>query len=227
MDSMIEIAAIDNDQMLLEGMATWIAGVPDIRLVATAPSVADLLSQVVTARIVLLDLNLEDFTDPVDNVATLVDAGFTVIVITVVPDLSYILATTEAGAVAYVAKTANLTNLADVVRAVARGDSPLTTEHAFWLGRDDRPDRPELTPREHEVLVAYGRGMTVDAVARRLGIAAGTVRTHLDRAKQKYAEAGRPIRHRGEYGERIREDGLGRERLPGRDSSRDSGPATH
>ncbi|MEH1164001.1 hypothetical protein V6V47_01290 [Micromonospora sp. CPCC 205539] len=37
---MIEIAAIDNDQMLLEGMATWLASVPDIRLTATARSVA-------------------------------------------------------------------------------------------------------------------------------------------------------------------------------------------
>jgi two-component system nitrate/nitrite response regulator NarL len=214
-ETLIEIAAIDNDRMLLEGMATWLAAVSDIRLVATAASVADFLSQTVSARIVLLDLNLEDFTDPVDNVTGLVAEGFTVIVITVVPDLSYILATTEAGAAAYVAKTANLTALADVIRAVARGDSPLTTEHAFWLGRDDRPDRPELTPREHEVLVAYGRGMTVDAVGRHLGIAAGTVRTHLERAKQKYAEVGRPIRHRGQYSERIREDALGRERLPG------------
>jgi DNA-binding NarL/FixJ family response regulator len=214
-ETVIEIAAIDNDRMLLEGMSTWLAEVADIRLAATASSVADFLSQTVSARIVLLDLNLEDFTDPVDNVTNLVAEGFTVIVITVVPDLSYILATTEAGAAAYVAKTANLTALADVIRAVARGDSPLTTEHAFWLGRDDRPDRPELTPREHEVLVAYGRGMTVDAVGRQLGIAAGTVRTHLERAKQKYAEVGRPIRHRGQYSERIREDALGRERLPG------------
>lgn len=219
METVIDIAAIDNDRMLLEGMATWLAGVPDIRLEAIASSVADFLSQAVQARIVLLDLNLEDFTDPVDNVSNLVAEGYTVIVITVVPDLSYILATTEAGAAAYVAKTANLTALADVVRAVARGDSPLTTEHAFWLGRDDRPDRPELTPREHEVLVAYGRGMTVDAVGRQLGIAAGTVRTHLERAKQKYAEVGRPIRHRGQYSERIREDALGRERLPGPSNS--------
>ena len=215
METVIEIAAINNDRMLLEGMSTWLAEVPDIHLEATASSVADFLSQTVRARIVLLDLNLEDFTDPVDNVTSLVEEGFTVIVITVVPDLSYILTTTEAGAAAYVAKTANLTALADVIRAVARGDSPLTTEHAFWLGRDDRPDRPELTPREHEVLVAYGRGMTVDAVGRQLGIAAGTVRTHLERAKQKYAEVGRPIRHRGQYSERIREDALGRERLPG------------
>jgi len=212
-DTVIEVAAIDNDQMLLEGMTTWMSQIPDIRLTATATSVGDFLSQPVQASIVLLDLNLEDFSDPVDNVAQLVGAGFTVVIVTVVPDLSYILATTEAGAVAYVSKTANLTALADVIRAVARGESPLTTEHAFWLGRDDRSERPDLTPREREVLTAYGSGMTVDAVGRRLGISPATVRTHLERAKQKYAEAGRPIRHRGQYGDRVREDGLGRERL--------------
>lgn len=216
MGTVIEVAAIDNDQMLLEGMATWMAQVPDIRLTATATSVGDFLSRLAPASIVLLDLNLEDFSDPVDNVAQLVALGFTVVVVTVVPDLSYILATTEAGAVAYVPKTANLTVLADVIRAVARGESPLTTEHAFWLGRDDRSDRPDLTPREREVLTAYGSGMTVDAVGRRLGISPATVRTYLARAKQKYADAGRPIRHRGQYGERVREDGLGRERLPTR-----------
>jgi len=213
MDTVIEVAAIDNDQMLLEGMSTWMAKLTDIRLAATATSVTEFLSQTGPARIVLLDLNLEDFSDPVANVGLLASAGFTVIVVTVVPDLSYILATTEAGAVAYVPKTTNLTVLADVIRSVARGESPLTTEHAFWLGRDDRPNRPGLTPREREVLVAYGRGMTVDAVGRRLGISPTTVSTHLKRAKQKYAEAGRPIRHRGHYGDRIREDGLGRERL--------------
>jgi len=213
MDAVIEVAAIDNDQMLLEGMTTWMAQVPDIRLTATATSVDDFLSQPVPAGIVLLDLNLENFSDPVDNVARLVDSGFTVIVVTVVPDLSYILATTEAGAVAYVPKTANLTVLADVIRAVARGESPLTTEHAFWLGRDNRPERPDLTPREREVLVYYGSGMTLDAVGRRLGISPATVSTYLKRAKQKYADAGRPIRHRGQYGDRVREDALGRERL--------------
>lgn len=211
MEAVIDIAVIENDQMLLEGMTTWLSRVPDIRLVRTATTVDDFLGRPGTARIVLLDLNLEDFSDPVQNVSALVAAGCTVIVVTVVPDPSYILTTTEAGAVAYVQKSANLTALAEVVRAVARGESPLTADHAFWLGRDDRPGRPRLTPREREVLVAYGRGMTLDAVGRLLGIAAGTVRTHLERVKRKYSTVGRPIRHRGQYGERVREDGLGRQ----------------
>lgn len=211
---MIDIAGIDNDQMFLEGMATWLARVPDISLVQTATTVDEFIRRQGTARIVLLDLNLEDYSDPVDNVSALIGAGCTVVVVTVVPDPAYILATTAAGAVAYVQKSANLTTLAEVVRAVARGESPLTVDHAFWLGRDDRPGRPILTPREREVLVAYGRGMTLDAVGRHLGIATGTVRTHLERVKRKYSTVGRPIRHRGQYGERVREDGLADKACP-------------
>ena len=69
METLIEVAAIDNDQMLLEGLATWISKVPDIRLSATASSVTDFLSQSVTARIVLLDnIYVEGISTPVAGI---------------------------------------------------------------------------------------------------------------------------------------------------------------
>jgi two-component system, NarL family, nitrate/nitrite response regulator NarL len=118
--------------------------------------------------------------------------GCLVIVITIVPDQSYIAAVTESGASAYVSK-------ADRVG----GRSALTADRAFWLARDSRVDRPHLSERERQVLVAYGNGMTVDAVGRMFGIASGTVRAHLCRVEQKYIAAGRPIKHRGQYGRTV------------------------
>ena len=44
MDAMIEIGVIDDDQMLLQGMAAWIGGTGDIRLTATATSVEEYLA---------------------------------------------------------------------------------------------------------------------------------------------------------------------------------------
>ncbi|MFF3855938.1 LuxR C-terminal-related transcriptional regulator [Micromonospora sp. NPDC002575] len=214
MAAMIEIGAIDNDQMLLEGMSAWMSRLPDITLTALAVSVDEFLAATRRPRIVILDLNLENFTDPADNVRRLVAAGHTVVVVSVIPDPVYIAATTEAGASAYVLKANNLGVLADVVRQVAAGETPMTTEHAFWLGRDARPERPQLSAREREVLVSYGSGCTVEAVGRVLGIAPGTVRTYLDRIKEKYARAGRPIEHRVQFLDRAREDGFGRGRLP-------------
>jgi two-component system, NarL family, nitrate/nitrite response regulator NarL len=211
---MIEIGVIDDDQMLLQGMAAWIGGTSDIRLAATATSVEEYLGGPRLPRIVILDLNLGNYTDPVHNVAQLVNSGLQVIVASVIPDRAYIAATTEAGAAAYVTKNNNLDTLAGVIRAISDGNVPTTPEHAFWLGRDDRPRRPKLSPREREILVAVGNGTPHKAIARQLGITMSTVQTHLERVRYKYASVGRPIDHAAHYSERVREDSLGRERLP-------------
>ena len=213
MGPVIEIGVIDNDQMLLQGMAAWIAGTGDIDLTATGTSVAEYLAGVSRPRIVILDLNLENFTDPADNVAALVAAGHTVIVASVIPDREFIASTTEAGAAAYITKNNNLDALAEAIRAVYAGRSYTTPEHAFWLSRDARPQRPRLSPREKEILQAVGAGVPHKAIARQLGISVSTVQTHLERVRYKYAQAGRPIHHPADYSDRVREDGFGRERL--------------
>ena len=211
---MIEIGVIDDDQMLLQGMAAWIGSTGDIRLAATAASVQEYLATAHIPTIVILDLNLGNYTDPVRNVTKLVDSNMKVIVASVIPDRAYIAATTEAGAAAYVTKNNNLDTLADVIRAIHDGKTPPTPEHAFWLGRDDRPRRPKLSPREREILVAVGNGTPHKAIARQLGITMSTVQTHLERVRYKYASVGRTIDHAAHYSERVREDNLGRERLP-------------
>jgi DNA-binding NarL/FixJ family response regulator len=213
MDPVIRIGVIDNDQMLLQGMTAWIAGAGDIDLTATATSVAGYLAQAPAPNIVILDLNLENYTDPADNVADLVGAGHKVIVASVIPDREYIASTTEAGASAYITKNNNLDALAEVIRAVHQGRSYTTPEHAFWLSRDNRPQRPHLSPREQEILHAVGSGRPHKAIARQLNISVSTVQTHLERIRHKYALAGRPIYHAAHYSDRVREDRFGRDRL--------------
>lgn len=211
---MIEIGVIDDDQMLLQGMTAWIDSTGDIRLAATATSVQEYLAVDRTPNIVILDLNLGNYTDPVRNVAQLVDADLRVIVASVIPDRAYIVSTTEAGATAYVTKNNNPDTLAEVIRTIHAGKVPTTPEHAFWLGRDDRSRRPKLSPREREILVAVGGGTPHKAIARQLGLSISTVQTHLERVRYKYAGVGRPIDHPAHYSERVREDSLGRDRLP-------------
>src|SRR6266704_3052009 len=214
MDAVIEIGVIDDDRMLLQGMEAWIGSTGDIRLAAMATSVEEYLSVERTPKIVILDLNLGDYTDPVRNVGQLVDSGLQVIVASVIPDRAYIAATTESGATAYITKNNDLDTLADVIRAIHSGEVPTTPEHAFWLSRDDRPRRPHLSPRERQILVAVGNGMPHKAIARQFGITMSTVQTHLERVRYKYAVVGRPIDHPGHYSDRVREDNLGREHIP-------------
>jgi DNA-binding NarL/FixJ family response regulator len=133
----------------------------------------------------------------------------------VIPDLQYILATTEAGASAYVTKDNDLEALAELIRGVAGNNGEMTSDHAFWLSQDARPTRPQLSAQERRVLELYASGMTLDAVARRAGIAPGTAKEYLARVKRKYESVGRPILSRVDYSVRHREDRFGRESLEG------------
>lgn len=68
--------------------------------------------------------------------------------------------------------------------------------------------RPELAPREKEVLIAWFRTDSKDGVARQLHIAPTTVRTHLQRVRAKYAAVGRPAPTKAALVARALQDGL-------------------
>lgn len=78
--------------------------------------------------------------------------------------------------------------------------------HAFPFGAP-RP-RPDLAPREKEVLIAWFRTDSKDGVARQLHIAPTTVRTHLQRVRAKYAAVGRPASTKAALVARAIQDGL-------------------
>ncbi|SFP13270.1 DNA-binding transcriptional regulator, CsgD family [Geodermatophilus dictyosporus] len=69
--------------------------------------------------------------------------------------------------------------------------------------------RPELAPRQREVLVAYVSTNEVQsAVARTLGMEPETLKTHLRRIRLKYEQVGRPAPTRRDLYVRAIEDGL-------------------
>lgn len=216
-ERMIRVGVVDDDAMLREGMGAWFSAIPDLRIVASAGSLAELLDDVPGLDVVLLDLNLRDFSDPAANVRLLASQGYRVLIVSTIPDAEHVISTIAAGASGYVTKNRDLVALAEAIREVASGEFALSPELAFVLSRDQRGDRPALSPREREVLGLYASGMTLEAVARRVGIAPGTARTHLGRVKQKYADVGRPAFTKLDLAERHREDRLDLDGLP-RDS---------
>jgi DNA-binding NarL/FixJ family response regulator len=68
--------------------------------------------------------------------------------------------------------------------------------------------RPALAPREQQVLLAWIRCDNKDEVARQLEISPTTVRTHLQRIRDKYAAAGRPAPTKAALVARAIQDGL-------------------
>lgn len=205
---MIRVAAIDDDRMLLEGLRAWLSPVADLDLVAVAVTVEEHILAEVEADVVLLDLNLRDMSSPAENVTRLRATGAAILVVSTIPDHEHVLATVRAGAAGYITKDHDLDALADAIRAVAAGEDLLTPELAFVISRDQRSSRPQLSPQERTVLVAYATGCTLQAAARRANVSYGTAKEYLQRVKRKYTEAGRPTFTKLDLAQRLHEDRL-------------------
>ncbi len=209
MATMIRVAAVDDDRMLLDGLERWAAGSTGLRLVAAAATVDELLARrVAGVDVVLLDLMLRDHSEPNLNVRRLVAAGYRVLVLSVWSDHDQIAATFSAGAQGYLTKDHDLAALAAAVEEVAAGGSVFSPELAVACIRDGRAARPRLSPQERAILVAYASGMTLDAAARHAGVKPVTAKTYLNRVKAKYQQLGRPAATKLELAHRVREDTL-------------------
>lgn len=204
----IRVAAVDDDKMMLGGLAAWLGPVEHIDLVATLATVAELEALAAPAQVVLLDLNLRDGSLPADNVRRVLATGATVLVVSTIPNPDQVLATIEAGAAGYVTKDQDLDTLVEAIGEVVQGRAVVTPELAFVLSRDTRPSRPTLSAQETAVLTAYASGATLAAAARRAGVAYGTAREYLERVKRKYTDAGRPTYTKLDLADRVREDRL-------------------
>src|SRR5258705_7815224 len=65
---------------------------------------------------------------------------------------------------------------------------------AAAVHRAEQCGRPGLTAQERRALIAWLHTDNKETVAKRLHIAPSTVRTHLQRIRQRYATVGRPAR---------------------------------
>ena len=205
----ITVSAVDDDRMLVEGLAAWLARVPDVELIYACASVGELLrGEAGPADVVLLDLVLGDGSDPVDNVRRLVRAGRRVLVVSCVPYPDQIRATMRAGAHGYLTKDNDLATLAEAIRDVSAGRTAHSRDLALAWHQDGDAARPPLTRSERQLLVAYASGLTLAAAAHRIGVQPATARKYLERIKEKYVNAGRPTYTKLDLANRVREDGL-------------------
>ncbi|WP_439660220.1 response regulator transcription factor [Lentzea sp. HUAS TT2] len=191
MTEMISVAVVDNDKLVPAGLRALLADTPDITITHTALTVTGYLAEQTggPADVILLDLQLEDGSNPAENVATLRHTGAAVLVISVHGDRRHIRATIRAGACGYLIKDDDAEKLTDAIRTVHKGHLALTAELMTIINDDP----PELSPQELQVLYLYGTGSTLAATARRLGIAIPTVRSYLDRIRAKWAAADEPV----------------------------------
>jgi DNA-binding NarL/FixJ family response regulator len=191
--AVIDVAAVDDHPIVLDGIAAWLAsGASGIRVVGTAPTVDALLAGPGrAARVVLLDLHLGDGSMVERNVGEILAAGPAVLVLAASDRPGSVRSAIRAGALGYVLKSEGAAQVGAAIKAVAAGMDWISPRLAYIFATDDAPDRPELSPQETRALRLYATGMPVKSVARQMAISEETVKQYVGRVREKYARAGR------------------------------------
>lgn len=203
---MIELAVVEDNRLLIDGLRAWARTQPDIRLAAVHLTVDDLLRAVSTGYdVVLLNPVLRADPDAALNVRRLIEARHRVLVIDGTADLAMVARSLAAGAHGYLTRDHDGPALAQTIRQIAAGGTAWSPGPTRAPGAGG-PGRPPLSEREHHVLMAYVSGLTLDATARSLGISPETARTYLKRVKAKYHRAGLPVYTKLDLAEQVRAD---------------------
>jgi DNA-binding NarL/FixJ family response regulator len=196
----ITVVLADDQLMVRDGLATLLAGPPDIEVVGQA---ADGRQAVTAARTLDPDIVLMDVRMPVlDGIAATAELvgdptrpGRPRVVVLTTFDLDeYVYAALAAGASGFLLKDAPTADLVHAVRVVAAGEALLApsvtrrliAEFARRRTVGLRPGAVDgLTTRELDVLRLVARGLANREIAHELVLAEQTVKTHVSRILTK------------------------------------------
>lgn len=187
-DTNIKVLLVDDHEMVRIGLAAVLGTEDGIEVVGEASSGQEGIRLALEYRpdVVLMDLVMEGM-DGIETTKKLLQEhpDCKVIVLTSFLDDEKMYPVLEAGAFSYLLKTSRATEIAQAIRAAAKGQSVLESQVASKLMNRFRQPKPaaapheELTEREMEVLKLIASGKSNQEVADELFIGIKTVKFHV------------------------------------------------
>jgi DNA-binding NarL/FixJ family response regulator len=183
---MIRVLLADDHGIIRDGLGRLISALEDIELVAVAADGAEAVERAreVAPDVVLMDLDMPHVDGIEATRRILAERPETaVLVLTSFSDRPRILGALDAGASGYLLKDSASDDVADGIRAAARGEAPLDPRAARTIlaARAEPDPLAGLSQREREVLELLVQGLPNKLIARRLEISDKTVKSHLTR----------------------------------------------
>ncbi|KYH46072.1 response regulator transcription factor [Branchiibius sp. NY16-3462-2] len=193
---LIRIGVVDDHPIVLRGVISGLAQIaPDIQVDFLVSSVKDLdWERSARPDVVLLDVDLDDGSDPEANVAVVVSRGLRVLLFTASTRPAQLRALVSAGAFGLALKSDPEEDLVEAIRSVAAGEFAVSSHFAEALLTEPGL-MASLAPREVEVLRQLAAGVPKKAIGKSLPqpVSARTVETYVQRIAARYAELGRPV----------------------------------
>lgn len=201
-DAPIRILLVDDQQLVRMGFRMVLDAEPDLVVVGEAPDGAEAVRLTAQVRpdVVLMDVRMP-VLDGIEATRRIVetDPGARIIILTTFDLDEYAFGGLRAGASGFLLKDARPDELIGAVRAVAAGDAAVSgrvTRAMLEMFADRLPagssrtpaghdPAAALTPREREILLAIGEGLSNGEIGARFYLTESTVKTHVGRVLSK------------------------------------------
>jgi DNA-binding NarL/FixJ family response regulator len=186
------VIIVDDHKSFRKGLISLLESVPDIKVIAEAPSgqEAVLLAARLQPDVILMDLQMPGVTG-IEATRQILHTSphIAILVITMFEDDDSVFSALRAGARGYLLKGALKAEILRAIRGVCNGEAifgPAVARRVLHYFRV-RPDFdtapvgafPELTEREHELLNLMASHLSNQEIAERLDISLKTVRNHV------------------------------------------------
>ena len=198
---MIRVLLVDDDPLVRSGLRLMLDGAADLEVVAEADDGREVLGAVDLHRpdVVLMDIRMPKL-DGIAATRLLVAQPDppAVLVLTTFDADELVLRALQAGAAGFLLKDTPPAEIVRAIELVHAGDgmlSPAVTRRLISLvaGDSDAGARTErararlatLSPREHDVALAVGRGQANPEIAAALHLSVATVKAHVSRLLDK------------------------------------------
>ncbi|MEX1029818.1 MAG: response regulator transcription factor [Paenibacillaceae bacterium] len=187
-NQIIKVLLIDDHEMVRIGLAAVLATEDGLEIIGEASNGVDgiRLAKEYSPDVILMDLVMEgmDGIETTRHIMKLMPEC-KVIVLTSYLDDEKMYPVIEAGAFSYLLKTSRAAEIAQAIRAAARGQSILESQVATKMMNRIRQPKPvasaheDLTEREMDVLLMIARGKSNQETADLLFIGVKTVKFHV------------------------------------------------
>jgi DNA-binding NarL/FixJ family response regulator len=187
--SLTTVMLVDDHALIRQGLRRAFEQTDDLEVVAEAGSLSEALAldRAHSPDVAVVDVNLGE-SNGIELVRTLRSQrpAMGLVVLTMYDADEHMFAALEAGASAFVLKSASSDDVVAAARASASAPTSFTAQDLAGAMRR-RMQRPavSLTPREQEILELLGAGMSVAQVAAKLYISTSTAKTHMSKLYDK------------------------------------------